>query len=88
MEVKEGFTSRLDNNNWFQQNIKPKAKRAFVIEAEDGFHYQLVRTENPETGRTNIVVLKVTSSGFIKSVMSLSPALASKIAELLQELAK
>ena len=84
--IKEGVTPRLANNNWYNDNIKPRMQRAYYIEADDGFHYQLTRTRNPRSGRVSILIAKVASSGFIKAMMSVAPDVAAAMGEKLKEL--
>lgn len=88
MEVKEGISPVLDNNGWFQDKVKPNVKKAKYIEADDNFIYQIVRTENPTTGRVAVLLLKVTQTGFIKSTMNMAPGLAKEIADIIKEMAE
>lgn len=83
MEVREGTSPRLENNNWFNESIKPKVVKALYIDYPDNFHYQIVKTEDDK-----ILVLKVTHTGYIKSTMNMRKDLAKELGKILVELSE
>jgi hypothetical protein len=88
LEVREGITERLNDNNWFKDKVWPNIEKAWYVVGEDGFHYQLATVKNPRSARVTILLLKVAHTGYIKSTMSLTPELADAIAQKLRELAE
>lgn len=86
-ELKDGVTPRLQNNAWFNDNIKPRVKKAAYIEADDGFHYQICLTTNKTGTRDTILVAKVAYSGFIKAIFSVDKEVARMMGEKLVEFA-
>ena len=86
-ELREGITPRLDNNAWFNDNIRPRVKKAYYIEADDGFHYQICLTTNKAGTRETILVAKIAYSGFIKSIFNVDKEVARLMGEKMVELA-
>lgn len=86
--VKEGISPRLKNNEWFNQNIRAKAAKAFYIEANDNFHHQVVVTVDPDTGAKKMLLLKVTHTGYIKSTYNMTPGVAKELVKILDEMTK